>query len=107
MYTHIKSAYLYIWHSDAYSFAGKNGLYIRPWKKADLTVLAEKNSINIYKVIYDITSCKKGRPISTNPSDDSVTVINSGDNDITMEIPLPRQRGSEYDPRIASFMEKK
>ncbi|WP_235498547.1 hypothetical protein [Flavobacterium sp. Leaf359] len=95
-----------IWHSDAYRFAGRNGLYTRPWRTTDLSALAEKSSINIYKVVYDIISCKKGRPLSINPSDDSVTVINPGDNDITMEVPLPLPRELDYDPRVAAFMEK-
>lgn len=95
-----------IWHSDAFRFAGKNRLYPRVWKTDDLKALAKKSSVSLYSVVYDIISCKKGRPLSVNPSDSSVTVINPADNDITMEIPLPLQTGPESDQRITSFMEK-
>ncbi|SEP05629.1 hypothetical protein [Flavobacterium sp. fv08] len=95
-----------VWHKDAYRFAGANGLYINPWKTSDLKLLVKKAGVSIYSVVYDILCCKKGRPLSVNPSDSSVTVINPGDNGITMEIPLPLEIGSDYDQRIASFMEK-
>jgi len=95
-----------VWHSDAFRFAGKNGLYARACKTTDLEALVKKSGVSVYSVIYDILSCKKGRPLSINPSDSIVTVINPGDNAISMEIPLPLDINSEYDQRIASFMQK-
>ncbi|WP_343590812.1 hypothetical protein [Flavobacterium sp.] len=95
-----------IWHNDAFRYAAVNALYLSAWTTDHLKILAAQDSVNLYTIIYNIVICKRGRRLTVNPADSSVTVLNPADNSFSMEVPLPSARSRDDDSRIASFLER-
>ncbi len=95
-----------VWNNDAYNFMNSKGLILNKWSTSKLKELLKENGTNIYSIIFDLLSCKRGKKHSISAGEKNVVISSPVNDNIILDVPLPIDLEKEFDERIQAFMER-